>query len=136
MGEFARIYDIRKRGYLFSSSPSPPPRTISSTKYVDDGSKYGIEEIKYVTSTCGLDVDPSKGQQYGNPMSSAAANGQAQMGQNGVGGGGGGAGPGSGGGANVIMVGSCSGEEDNSMSQQQHQVKTEDTHTYVLPFLH
>lgn len=131
--------------YLFYSIPR---RTISSSKYqVDDGHKYGVmtgngmEEIKYVTSTCSLDVDPSKGP-YGSAASGngnmvqGSTNGQVQMNQNGQA-------PGSGGG-NVIMLGNCSGssgsgEEDSlSQQQQQHQVKTEDnSHSYVLPpFLH
>lgn len=126
---------------------SYPSRTISSTKYVDDGSKYGVmsnnnnghgmEEMKYVTSSCSMDggVDPSKG--YG----SIVPNGQQQMTQNG-----GGGGQSNGGAGNVIMVGNnsnnnnCSGSsgaEEDSLSQQ-HQVKAEDnSHSYVLPpFLH
>lgn len=128
------------------SPSSTLSRTISSTKYqvVDDGSKYGVmtgngmEEIKYVTSSCSMD-DPSK-VPYGSstngmtPTSvvSNGGGGQVQMNQNGNGQSG-----------NVIMVGSCSsGGEEESLSQQQqqqqHQVKTEDnSHSYVLPpFLH
>lgn len=141
-------------------SLSPSRRTISSSKYVDDGSKYGVmsnnnnnhgmEEIKYVTSSCSLDgggaVDPSKGPYGGNgmtPSSVSVPNGQQQqqMNQNG----GGQSGGGSAGTSNVIMVANnCSGGsgEEDSMShqqqQQQHQVKSEDnSHSYVLPpFLH
>lgn len=98
-----------------------PLRTISSSKYVDDGSKYGVvmsnnnngmEEIKYVTSSCSLDT-----------TSVSVPNGQQQqMSQ-------------SGGQSTGIMV---TGSEEESLGQQQHQVKSEDnSHSYVLPpFLH
>lgn len=130
----------------FLSFVSVPSRTISSSKYVDDGVKYGVmsnnnnnshgmEEIKYVTSSCSMDsgvvVDPSK---YGSSV--VVSNGQ-QMNQNG-------SQSTTAGGGNVIINNNCSGsvsEEDNSLSQQQqqqHQVKSEDnSHSYVLPpFLH
>lgn len=100
----------------------------------NNNNSHGMEEIKYVTSSCSLDggvVDPNK---YGSGMApSSVSNGQQQMvNQNG--------GQSTTTGGNVIMVGnnncSGSGEEDN-MSQQ-HQVKSEDnSHSYVLPpFLH
>lgn len=102
-----------------------------------------MEEIKYVTSSCSLDggVDPSKGPYGGNgmtPSSVSVPNGQQQqMNQNG---GGQSSSAGGGGTSNVIMVANnCSGSgEEDSMSHQQHQVKSEDnSHSYVLPpFLH
>lgn len=107
---------------------------------VDDSAKYGsvmtsggggLEEIKYVTSTCSLDVqvDPTKQQHYGPPPTSN----NGQMGQNG-----GQSSQATGGGAgNAILManGGGGGEEDGLNGQQ---VKTEDnTHSYVLPpFLH
>lgn len=103
-----------------------PRRTISSTKYVDDGTKYGVvmsnnnngmEEIKYVTSSCSLDTN-----------SVSVPNGQQQqMNQ-------------TGGQSSGIMVTGSGGEEESlgQQQQQQHQVKSEDnSHSYVLPpFLH
>lgn len=97
-----------------------------------------MEEMKYVTSSCSLDngsVDASK-VPYGNGMTTssvAVPNGQ-QMNQSADS-------QTNGGSGNVIMVANnCSGSggEEDSLSQQQHQVKSEDnSHSYVLPpFLH